>query len=89
MNQKHFEVELPEVLRSLRILAEAKRLGLIPAVKPFVYPLRAAGYWIAGRYLFIVVERLGPRRYFLLVWIEENKVQKRTLNHRGKRRNSS
>ena len=35
-----------EVVGSLRVLAQAKALGIIPAVRPIVDELQALGYWI-------------------------------------------
>jgi uncharacterized protein len=35
-----------EVFGNLRVLAEAKRLGLIERAKPVVDDMRAAGYWV-------------------------------------------
>jgi predicted nucleic acid-binding protein len=35
-----------EVIGSLRVLAQAKVLGIIPAVRPIIDELQALGYWI-------------------------------------------
>ena len=35
-----------EVVGNLRILAEAKRLGLTDRVEPLIEAMRATGYWI-------------------------------------------
>ena len=47
------------VFGSLRILAEAKRLGLIPAVKPLVESLRTAGYWIDDKLIALFLQQVG------------------------------
>lgn len=47
------------VFGSLRILAEAKRLGVIPTVKPLVESLRTAGYWIDDKLVSLFLQEVG------------------------------
>jgi len=47
------------VFGSLRVLAEAKRLGLILAAKPLVDSLRAAGYWIDEKLVSLFLLEVG------------------------------
>ena len=48
-----------EVLGSLRILGEAKRGGLIPAVRPLIAERLAAGYWIDEEVIRVFLQELG------------------------------
>lgn len=48
-----------DVLGSLRILGEAKRCGLITAVRPIIEELLAAGYWIDERVIHIFLQEMG------------------------------
>ncbi len=48
-----------EVIGSLRILAEAKRLGFITAVKPLLESMRATGYWIEQRLIAFFLQEVG------------------------------
>jgi uncharacterized protein len=48
-----------EVLGSLRILGEAKRGGLIPAVRPIIAELLAAGYWIDEEVIRVFLQEMG------------------------------
>src|SRR5215510_15485680 len=48
-----------EVLGSLRILGEAKRGGLIPAVRPISAELLAARYWIDEEVIRVFLQEMG------------------------------
>jgi hypothetical protein len=48
-----------KVFGTLRVLAEAKRLGLIPAAKPLVDSLRATGYWIDEKLVSLFLREVG------------------------------
>lgn len=48
-----------KVFGTLRVLAEAKRLGLIPAVKPLVESLRATGYWLDEKLVSLFLQEVG------------------------------
>jgi len=49
-----------EVFGSLRILGEAKRSGVIPAVRPIIQELLDAGYWIdEERVIHVFLEEMG------------------------------
>ena len=43
------------------------------------------GRTVAGRYLFLVVERLGPRRYFLLTAMDMDRGERRKYGARLKK----
>jgi predicted nucleic acid-binding protein len=43
-----------ELVGSLRVLTEAKALGIIPAVRPIVEELQARRYWRNARSIFLL-----------------------------------
>lgn len=51
------------VFGSLRVLAQAKRLGLILAAKPLVDSLRAAGYWIDEKLVSLFLLEVGEANF--------------------------
>jgi predicted nucleic acid-binding protein len=48
-----------DVRGSLRVLAEAKRQGLIPLVRPLVEAIVASGYWLRGDLVATFLEATG------------------------------
>ena len=48
-----------QIFGSLRVLADAKHQGLIPAIKPVLESMCAAGYWIDQALVSLFLQTVG------------------------------